>query len=351
MKKALIAMSGGVDSGVAAYLTKQAGYDCIGVTMRLYDGAGERENSCCSLSDVLDAADMARHIGIPHHTFNFKSDFEKEVISRFIAAYEQGATPNPCIECNRYLKFEALYERAKALGCDYIVTGHYARIEEKDGKYMLLCAKDKTKDQSYVLYSLTQEKLAHTLFPLGNLSKTEARTVAAANGLVSADKPDSQDICFIPDGDYASFIRKHTGREYPAGDFIDTKGNILGRHKGIINYTVGQRKGLGIALGAPAYVKDIDVKNNRVILCDNEGLFTDELIAGDFNWICGEAPKGEIHCMAAVRYRGTLREAIATPISKTEVHIKFLKPQRAITRGQAAVLYDGNIVLGGGTIE
>lgn len=344
-------MSGGVDSSVAAYLTKQAGYDCIGVTMRLFDGEESEQNrSCCSLDDVLDAKSVARKLGFPHYTFNFKADFKENVISRFIKAYEQGATPNPCIDCNRYLKFDALYNKAKELGCEYIVTGHYAKIENRNGTFFLLKAEDKSKDQSYVLYSLTQETLAHTLFPLGSLSKTETRKIAEEQGFFNANKPDSQDICFIPDGDYASFIRQNTGNDYPQGDFVDINGNVLGRHKGIINYTVGQRKGLGIALGAPAYVKEIDTENNRVILCSDKELYTDSLNATDFNWISGRVPKGEVSCTAAVRYRGMLKPATATPTGDTTVSLKFTEPQRAATKGQAVVLYDGDTVLGGGTI-
>ena len=351
MAKALIAMSGGVDSSVAAHLIHKAGYDCIGVTMRLFDGEeAPGDKACCSLDSALDAKSVARKIGIPHHTFNFKADFEKTVIEPFIAAYEQGATPNPCIECNRHLKFAALYERARSLGCEYIVTGHYARVEKAGDKFVLRRAADPDKDQSYVLYALTQENLAHTMFPLGNLLKEQTRGIAASEGFVSANKPESQDICFIPDGDYAGFIRRRTGREYPEGDFVDTAGRILGRHKGIINYTIGQRKGLGIALGAPAYVKDIDVINNRVVLCGNGELFESELEAGDFNWISGEPPKGEVACMAAVRYRGVLKPALVSVTGKNSVHVRFLSPQRAITRGQAVVLYDGDVVLGGGTI-
>lgn len=352
MEKALIAMSGGVDSSVAAYLVKEAGYECIGATMRLFDGEdGIGDSKCCSLDDVLDAKSVAHKMGIPHHTFNFKGDFEKEVISRFIADYERGATPNPCIECNRHLKFEALYDRGRALGCDYIVTGHYARIENTDGKFHLFRAKDTSKDQSYVLYSLTQELLSTTLFPLGALSKNETRQIAEAQGFCVSDKPESQDICFIPDGDYAAFISRRTGKKYPEGNFVDSDGNILGRHKGIINYTIGQRKGLGIALGAPAYVKSIDTVNNTVVLCKNEELFTDTLDAYDFNWISGEVPDSAISCSAMVRYRGALKPATVMPTGQNTVHINFHEPQRAVTPGQAVVLYSGNEVLGGGKIK
>lgn len=351
MKKALIAMSGGVDSSVAAYLVKAGGYDCIGVTMRLFDGEETKEQkSCCSLDDVLDAKSVADKLGIPHYAFNFKSDFESKVIENFIAAYEQGATPNPCIECNRHLKFSALFDRARALGCDYIVTGHYAKIVKNGDKFLLCRAADLSKDQSYVLYSLTQEELSHTLFPLGEMHKDETRGIAESQGFYNALKPDSQDICFIPDGDYAAFIRRRTGREYPPGDFVDTNGKVLGKHEGIINYTIGQRKGLGIALGTPAYVKEIDCKNNRVVLCSNEELFKSELVADNFNWVSGEAPKGEVRCTAAVRYRGALKPAVAEVTEGNRVRVKFLSPQRAVTPGQAVVLYDGDVVLGGGTI-
>ena len=343
-------MSGGVDSSVAAYLTKKAGYECIGVTMKLFDGENRSENGCCSLDDVLDAKSVARKLDIPHHTFNFKDDFENKVIALFVAAYEEGATPNPCIECNRHLKFDALFARARELGCDYIVTGHYARIESAGGKYALCRAKDREKDQTYVLYSMTNEQLSHILFPLGSLSKDEVRAIAEEQGFINADKPDSQDICFIPGGDYAAFIRKYTGKDYPEGDFVDTKGNVLGRHKGIINYTVGQRKGLGIALGEPAYVKDIDVKENRVVLCRDSELFGKTLFAKDFNWISGEVPDGSVSGTACVRYRGVEREAVCTPAGDGSVKIEFLTPQRAITKGQAIVLYDKDTVLGGGTI-
>ena len=353
MKKALIAMSGGVDSSLAAKLTKDMGYECIGCTMKLYsneDISISREKTCCTLDDVEDARSVARKIGIPYYVFNLSSDFKEKVIDRFIASYENGATPNPCIDCNRYIKFERLYERAKTLGCDYIVTGHYARIEKQGDKFLLKKAVDDTKDQSYVLYSLTQEQLSHTLFPLGDKRKENVRLLAEESGFINADKPDSQDICFVPDGDYAAFIKKQTGHDYPAGNFIDSAGNVLGKHKGIINYTIGQRKGLGIALGKPAFVKAINKADNTVTLCDNDGLFTSEFTADNFNWISGEIPPAPIKCNVKVRYRQTEQPATVEPINETTVKITFDKPQRAISKGQSAVLYDGDTVLGGGTI-
>lgn len=351
--KALIAMSGGVDSSVAAYLTKKQGYECIGCTMKLYDNedAGvSRSRTCCSLDDVEDARSVAYKIGMPFYVFNFKQDFRDVVIRKFIESYEKGITPNPCIDCNRYMKFDKLYERAKTLGCDTIVTGHYARIQEAEGRYMLKKALDETKDQSYVLYSLTQEQLAHTLFPLGSLRKTEVRAIAEQNGFVNADKPDSQDICFVPNGDYAHVIELHTGSKPIPGDFIDKQGNILGKHKGIINYTVGQRKGLGISSGEPLYVCKICPQSGDIVLGSNEDLFSKDADVTDLNWISGTAPKGEFHCKVKIRYRQPEQEATVIPMGETRVHILFDQPQRAITPGQAAVLYDGDTVLCGGTI-
>lgn len=353
MKKALIAMSGGVDSSLAAKLVKDMGFDCIGCTMKLYNNEDieiSRERTCCTLDDVEDARSVARSISIPYYVFNFSDDFKTQVIDRFIYAYENGATPNPCIDCNRYIKFERLYERAKVLGCDYIVTGHYARIEREGEKYLLKKALDGTKDQSYVLYSLTQEQLSHTLFPLGAMRKDEVRKIADESGFINANKADSQDICFVPDGDYAAFIRKHTGKEYPPGDFVDDLGRTLGRHAGIINYTVGQRKGLGIALGHPMYVKNINTELNTVTLCENEGLFGKTLVAENFNWISGDVPKDKVYCKVKVRYRQPEQPAVVEVLSDTAVRITFEVPQRAISKGQAAVLYDGDTVLGGGTI-
>lgn len=353
MKKALIAMSGGVDSSLAAKLTKDAGYDCIGCTMKLYDnddaGIG-RERTCCTLDDVEDARSVAYKLGIPYYVFNFTDDFRRKVISKFVSSYEHGLTPNPCIDCNRYMKFEKLFERAKILGCDYVVTGHYARIEESGGKYFLKKALDETKDQSYVLYSMTQEQLAHTLFPLGALRKTDVRAIAEESGFVNAAKPDSQDICFVPDGDYGAFLERYTGKKYEQGAFVDTDGNVLGTHRGTVRYTVGQRKGLGLALGKPVYVKKIDCESNTVTLTDESGLYSNALMTGEFNWISGQPPAAEIRCKAKIRYRQREEAAAAYPRPDGSVRIVFDAPQRAITAGQAVVLYDGETVLGGGRI-
>ena len=353
MDKVLIAMSGGVDSSVAAFLMKEQGCECIGATMKLFhneDIGGSRIKTCCSLEDVEDARLVALRLGIPYYVFNFSDDFKGQVIDRFISSYERGATPNPCIDCNRYLKFERLYERARILGCDAIVTGHYARIEQENGRWLLKKSLDESKDQSYVLYSLTQEQLAHTRMPLGAMHKSETRRIAEEQGFYNADKPDSQDICFVPDGDYAGFIARYTGRDCPTGDFVDESGRVLGRHKGIVHYTVGQRKGLGIAADAPLYVKRIDAQENRVVLSGNDALFSRELTANDFNWIAYDVPPRELRATARVRYHQREQAATVTVLSDGHVHLVFDEPQRAITPGQAVVLYDGDTVLGGGTI-
>ena len=353
MDKVLIAMSGGVDSSVAAFLMKEQGCECIGATMKLFhneDIGVKRTKTCCSLEDVEDARSVAFRLGIPYYVFNFSDDFKGQVIDRFIAAYERGATPNPCIDCNRYLKFERLYERARILGCDAIVTGHYARIEQENGRWLLKKSLDESKDQSYVLYSLTQEQLAHTRLPLGVMHKSETRRIAEEQGFYNADKPDSQDICFVPNGDYAGFIARFTGHDCPAGDFVDEDGHVLGRHKGIVHYTVGQRKGLGIAADAPLYVKQIDAASNRVVLSGNESLFSRELTANDFNWIAYDVPPRELRATARVRYHQREQAATVTVLGDGRVHLVFDEPQRAITPGQAVVLYDGDTVLGGGSI-
>ncbi len=353
MNKVLIAMSGGVDSSVAAFLMKEQGCECIGATMKLFhneDVGVSRSRTCCSLEDVEDARSVAFRLGIPYYVFNFSDDFKGQVIDRFVTSYECGSTPNPCIDCNRYLKFERLYERARILGCDAVVTGHYARITFENGRWLLKKALDESKDQSYVLYSLTQEQLAHTRFPLGGLRKSETRRIAEQQGFYNADKPDSQDICFVPDGDYAGFIARYTGHSCPAGDFVDEGGRVIGRHRGIVHYTVGQRKGLGIAADAPLYVKRIDAQENRVVLSGNDALFSCELTAEDFNWISYDAPPRELRVSARVRYHQREQAATVTTLSNGRVRLVFDEPQRAVTPGQAVVLYDGDTVLGGGTI-
>lgn len=353
MKKAIVAMSGGVDSSVAAYFMKEQGYDCIGATMKLYDNEDigiSREKTCCSLDDIEDARAVAHKLGMNYYVFNFKDEFDKKVIDKFIATYESGGTPNPCIDCNRYLKFEKLMQRMEELGFDYVVTGHYADIEEKDGWYYLKKGKDITKDQSYVLYSLTQYQLSHTLFPLGKYSKEHIREIAEKQGFINARKRDSQDICFVPDGDYAKFIENYKGITYPDGNFVDKNGNVLGTHNGIIKYTIGQRKGLGIALGHPAYVISKDIEKNTVVLGGNNDLFTDRLRAYNFNWII-PAPAKEvgIDCFAKTRYNMHEVECTAYPDGDC-VTVVFKNPVRAVTSGQAVVLYKDGYVLGGGTI-
>lgn len=354
MKRALIAMSGGVDSSLAAKLMQDDGYECIGCTMRLFhneDAGLERSRTCCSLEDVEDARSVAYELGMRFYVFNFTDDFRNTVIRRFVESYQNGITPNPCIDCNRYMKFGKLFDRAKILDCDCVVTGHYARIEERDGRYVLKKAIDSTKDQSYVLYAMTQDQLSHTRFPLGDLCKTHVRTLAEQNGFVNADKPDSQDICFVPNGDYAHIIELQTGCKAAAGNFVDRCGNVLGTHRGVIHYTIGQRKGLGIAAGEPLYVCRICPQSNTVVLGRNEDLFSTEADAADFNWISGESLKQAIRCKVKIRYRQAEQWATVTPCGEHDVHISFDDPQRAVTPGQAAVLYDGDIVLGGGTIR
>ena len=353
MRKALIAMSGGVDSAVAAKLMRDAGWDCVGCTMHLYDNADagvSRGKTCCSLDDVEDARSVAWRLGIPHHVFSFQDEFRERVIQKFVDCYAHGATPNPCIDCNRYLKFDKLMERAALLGCDCVVTGHYARIAEENGRYYLKRAIDRAKDQSYVLYMLTQAQLAHIRFPLGELTKAETRRIAEESGFVNARKPDSQDICFVPDGDYARVIELYTGKQSEPGDFVDQNGKVLGRHQGLIRYTIGQHRGLGLGWHEPLYVLRIDPERNRVVLGPQEALFSRELTAGDFNWTGGETPKEAFRCAAKARYRQIEQPAAAEPLPDGRVHVVFDEPQRAITPGQSVVLYDGDIVLGGGTI-
>ena len=352
MDKVLIAMSGGVDSSVAAFLMKAQGCECIGATMKLFhneDIGVSRTKTCCSLEDVEDARLVALRLGIPYYVFNFSDDFKGQVIDRFISSYERGATPNPCIDCNRYLKFERLYERARILGCDAIVTGHYARIEQENGRWLLKKSLDESKDQSYVLYSLTQEQLAHTRMPLGAMHKSETRRIAEEQGFYNADKPDSQDICFVPDGDYARFMEDFTGKHYPAGDFLDESGRVVGTHNGAVRYTIGQRKGLGLAMGAPVYVCGKDMQANTVTVGPEEMLFDRIVYADEVNWIAIPELTGPLRVTARTRYHQVEQTATVYP-AECGFRLEFDQPQRAPTPGQAVVLYQGDTVLGGGTI-
>lgn len=356
MPKALIAMSGGVDSSVAAYLTLREGFDCIGAMLRLFDNdvlPEGAESSCCSLDDAEDARSVARNLGFPFYVLNAKAEFRDKVISKFIRCYECGATPNPCIDCNRHLKFDHLVRKGMELGCDFVVTGHYARIRRdgNTGRYLLYKAADSSKDQSYVLYSLTQQQLARVRFPLGEMTKAEAREIAEQQGFVNSRKRDSQDICFVPDGDYVGFMERVTGKTYAAGDYLDLQGNVVGRHQGAVSYTLGQRKGLGLAMGAPVYVCAKDMERNTVTVGPNEALFSTTLIADDWNWFPFEALEAPIHVTARARYNQKPQSATVYPESGGKARVVFDQPQRALTPGQAVVLYDGDLVVGGGTIQ
>lgn len=355
-KKVLVGMSGGVDSSVAASLLLEQGYDVSGVTLHLYnneDAGIAAARTCCSLADVEDARSVARRLGIEHYVFNFGSEFRKNVIGRFTDGYARGDTPNPCIDCNRFIKFGKMLERAKLLGFDFIATGHYARSEYDgaSGRWLLEKAADISKDQTYVLYSLTQDELAHTLFPLGGLTKPEVRKLAEERGFINARKPDSEDICFVPDGNYASFLENVMGLRQKPGDFVDTAGNVLGRHKGLIHYTIGQRKGLGLSFESPKYVIRKDAAANTVVLGENSELFSSRFEVGDVNLIAADRLTEPVEAGVKVRYSQSEAAATLVPLRDgTAIEVRFCEPQRAVTPGQAAVFYCGSTVFGGGTI-
>ncbi len=350
MSRALIAMSGGVDSSVSAVIMQEQGHDCIGATMTLFTPK-DCEGSCGSEDNARDAKAVADRLSMEHYVFPMEDVFAKHVIEPFIDIYEKGATPNPCIRCNRYLKFGALLRKAQELSCDKIVTGHYARIEEKGGRFLLKKAKNIAKDQTYVLYFLNQNQLAHIAFPLGNFdSKDEIRAIAEKHDFVSAHKKESQDICFVPDGDYKAFMEDFVGKTYESGNYCDLKGNILGRHKGVVGYTIGQRKGLGIALGRPMYVCGKCADTNTVFLGDNDDLFSSELIAEDVNLIPFDRIEGEMRLSAKIRYNQKEQLASVSQFPDGRIKVIFDTPQRAVSKGQAVVLYDGDYVVGGGTI-
>ncbi len=351
-KKVAVGMSGGVDSSVCAVLLMEQGYQVSGVTLKLHEERDDLEKTCGSLTDAEDAKKVADKLGIDFFVCDMKETFQKQVIERFSQSYERAETPNPCILCNRYIKFDAMLEYAKSIGMDYVATGHYANVEfdEKSGRYLLKKAKDLSKDQSYVLYSLTQDQLSHILFPLGNLEKSKVREIAEENGFHNAKKKESQDICFVPDGDYAAFIRRFRGISFPEGDFVDKDGNVLGRHKGIIHYTVGQRKGLGLSFPCPMYVVSKNLENNTVVLAPIEELYQSTCYATDINLISVPKIEGEIKVCAKIRYNQKEQPATVTQIDDNTLQITFIEPQKAITKGQAVVLYDGDVVVGGGTI-
>ena len=352
-KKVMLGMSGGVDSSVAALLLVREGYDVTGVTLRLRPDAEMEESSaggCCSLDDISDARRVAHQLGIPHLVFNFTQVFREKVMDYFAAEYLAGRTPNPCIACNRHVKFHAMLRRAQELGFDYVATGHYARIfRGESGRWLLQRART-TKDQSYVLYSMNTRSRVHTLLPVAGYEKEQIRALAREAGLPVAQKPDSQEICFVPDKDYAGFIARYTGETPPPGEFVDEQGRVLGRHRGIIHYTIGQRKGLGIAFGEPRYVTEIRPEENRVVLGKEGAQYRSRLVAQDVNLISVDSLPGPTLCTVKVRYQATPSPACLTPLPDGRVQVEFETPQRSVTPGQAVVFYDGDLVLGGGTI-
>jgi tRNA-specific 2-thiouridylase len=355
-ERVAVAMSGGVDSSVAAALLKEKGYEVIGLTMQIWPREepaepGEKYQECCGLEAATDAKKVSFKLGIPHYVVNFQEVFFEKVVKNFCLEYLRGRTPNPCIRCNEFIKFEAFFKKAKELGADFIATGHYARIEFAGGRFLLKKGLDFTKDQSYVLYPMTQEQLKHTLLPLGKLRKEEVRKIARRLNLPVAEKRESQEICFIPDNKYGEFIRKHFPEVAKPGPIFDREGRILGEHKGFVFYTVGQRKGIGISAGRPFYLASIDPKKHAVIVGGEEELFKTELIASGVNFIPFEKLEQPLEVRAKIRYRHSEAQALLTPLNEKTIRVKFKEPQRAITPGQAVVFYKEDLVIGGGTIE
>ena len=351
-EKILVAMSGGVDSAVVAYLVKQAGYDTISATMRIGSLYNDTyNNSCCSDKEIEDAKKMAEHIGIDHYVVDLTNDFKKSVSDYFIETYLNGATPNPCVECNKHIKFGKLLDFALSQDAEKIATGHYAGISKQGDRYLLQRSNDITKDQTYMLWQLTQQQLSHSWFPLAEYKKSDVKAISAELGLIATHKKESQDICFIPNGKYAEFIENATGRNVTKGNFVDTNGNILGSHRGIIHYTPGQRKGLGITFGQPMYVKSKCAQNNTVTLCQEPELYTKQVFANNINLIACDCISSPIRVTAKVRYSQKEETATLSQISGNEILLEFDNLQRAVSPGQSVVIYDGATVIGGGIIK
>ena len=354
-KKVVVGMSGGVDSSVAAYLLKEQGYDVIGVTMQIWQDeeefVQEENGGCCGLSAVEDARRVANMLEIPYYVMNFKKEFQEKVIDYFIDEYLHGRTPNPCIACNRYVKWESLLKRSVEIGADYIATGHYAKIDRtENGRYSIRMSDAQGKDQTYALYNLTQYQLAHTLMPVGYYTKDQIRDIANKIGIPVAHKKDSQEICFVPDKDYAGFIEANTQNKIEQGNYVTTDGKIIGKHKGITHYTIGQRKGLNLAMGHPVFVTEIRPETNEVVIGESEDLFQKELLCHKINFMSIPDLKEDMRVMAKIRYNHKGDTAVIHRESEDRIRVIFDKPQRAATPGQAVVFYDGEYVAGGGII-